>query len=207
MQDDEKQKFLESVKEDIGLPKNNSADTFSYFVIGLFCAVIVLIILVLGLSRAKESKAAALDVSIEEEVTAPLKSLAKEKKTNDLVMSQLGVLSDAVSARIKYSQLMNDLSANQYKKSQWNSFTLQQDKISIQGAADSFEDAAKAVVAFRQMAAVSNVSLKAVNLNDESGKVDFTLDITYDNKSYHFLPPSVTQSSQPTSESQIDLVN
>lgn len=188
MQEEEKQKFLHSVKNDINFDDNKSSDIFSYFVIGLFCAVIVLIIVVFGLQKSKQVKLASIDTAIASDVTEPLKSLEKEKQQSDIVAKQLEVLTTALSSRVKYSQLMSDLTANQYKKSKWTSFAFQSTAISLSGSADSFDDVAKTVAAFRVMKAVQDISLKSVSLNQDSKKVDFTLEITVNKTLYNYLP-------------------
>ena len=195
MPEDEKEKLLESVRKDIKVPENRGMDYFSYFVIGLFIAVFVSLIVVLGLEKAKANKLEALEKEINNEVTIPLNSLAKEKKQIDLVSKQLEVLSTALSGRIKYSQILDDLRNGQYKQSLWTSFTIQQDKISIQGSASDFESVGKTVAAFRQIKSVKDVSLKSVTVNNETNAVDFSVTIQFNPSLYKYLPQTQASSS------------
>lgn len=196
MQDEEKRRFVENIKEEVNESQTKTADIFAYFVVGLFCAVLVLIIVVYGLERSKNNAIAALDESIKIEVTDPLSAMAKERKQNDDVIRQLATLTTALSGRVKYSQLMTDMSSGLYKKSMWTTFSLQDNVITISGVADSFDDAAKTVAAYRKLKTVKEIDLKSVNLNSEIGKVDFSYTITFDNKNYTYINPSQAQATQ-----------
>jgi len=195
MPDDDKEKLLESVRKSVDVGENSTTEGFSYFLIGLFFAVLIIIIVIFGMEKLKTNKLASLEEVYKSDVTAPLESMSKEKAESDIAVKQLEVLTMALGGRIKYSQLMNDMTASQYKKSLWSAFTLRKDTISIQATADSFDDAARSVAAFRSMEAVKDASLKAVNVDENTKKVNFTIQITFDSSSYKYLPqaaPSVT---------------
>lgn len=195
MSDDDKERLLQSVRKTVDVEENSTSEGFSYFIIGLFFAVFILIIVIFGMEKAKTNKSASLEEVYQSDVTAPLESLSKEQSESDTAVRQLEVLTTALGGRIKYSQLMNDLTASQFKKSLWKSFTLRENTISIQGISDNFDDAARSVAAFRSMKAVKDVSLKAVNVDENTQKVDFTIQITFDSSLYKYLPqttPSAT---------------
>jgi hypothetical protein len=83
---------------------------------------------------------------------------------------------------------MGDMRSSQYKNSLWNAFTYQGDKVAIQGSVNSYEDVGRAVSAFRVMKAIKDVSLVSVNQNEETSKVDFSVELFIDNSLYKYLP-------------------
>jgi len=205
MPEDEKEKLLQSVKRDIGDTGNSTSDSFSYFIIGLFCAVLILVIIVFALERSKENKLASLEETYKVDVTEPLKTLEKEQKESDNAVKQLEILTLALSKRIKYSQLMADITSHQFKKSFWQSFTLRKEKISILGSADSYDDVAKSIAAFRSLKAVKDVSLKAANKDEDTGKFNFSAEITVDLSMYQYAGTTKASASvtpNPTPEVQ-----
>jgi Tfp pilus assembly protein PilN len=148
----------------------------------------------MGMQKSKQNKLLTLDQQIAEEVATPLKSLEDEQIKNTTILAQLAALNTALSGRTRFSQLLSDLKANQYKKSLWSDFSVQNSTISISGKVDSYQDVAKAVAAMRNIKAVTDVKLSSASADKESAKVTFMVTITYDPSLY-----KVTQTEPPAS--------
>jgi len=176
---DEKGKVLESIKSEVdqSAQKGSEASLLTYFLIGLSAAVIISAIYLLAAYKTKQMKIATLVQQIEEEVTVPLKNLASDKKQSDIVLKQLETLTTALSGKIRYSKMLGDLTAKQYKKSRWSSFTYQGDTISIAGQADNYEGAAKAVMAMRLPKAVQDVKISSATGDEKEKKVNFSVSL------------------------------
>lgn len=202
MPENEKEKLLQSVKRDISSTENSTSDGFSYFIIGLFCAVFILVIIVIGLGRSKENKLLSLDETYKTEVTEPLKALSNEQKASDNAIDQIDILTAALSKRIKYSLLMTDIVSKQFKKSVWQSFTLKKDTVSILGSADSYDDVAKSIAALRSLKAVQDVSLKAASKDENSSKINFTAQLKLDLKSYQYSSQAAV-SATPSASTEV----
>ncbi len=200
MPDDDKEKLLESVRRSVDVGENSTTEGFSYFLVGLFFAVFIIIIVIFGMEKLKTNKLASLEEVYKSDVTAPLEAMSKEQAESDTAVKQLEVLTMALGGRIKYSQLMNDMTAGQYKKSLWSAFTLRKDTISIQATADTFDDAARSVAAFRSLEAVEDASLKAVKVDENTKKVNFTIQITFDPSLYKYLPQTVPSATPGVSQ-------
>jgi Tfp pilus assembly protein PilN len=194
---DEKEKFLESVKNDISESSGSGRDeVLSYFIIGVFVGVVVLAVSFLTIEKTRQSKISSLSQQMQQEVDVPMQSLATEKVQNDEIIKQLSTLTSVLAGRVDYSKLFDDLRGGQYKKSLWTNFALQKDSITITAKADNYADVAKAVAALRQLKAVKDVSLSSASLDKESGKINFTVNISYNPSLYK---ASARASTSPTS--------
>jgi len=197
---DEKEKFLESVKNDISDSAGSGRDeVLSYFIIGVFLGVIVLAISFLTIEKTRQYKISSLTKQIQQDVDVPMKSLAKEKIQNDEIVKQLSTLTSVLAGRVSYFKLFEDLRNGQFKKSLWTNFALQKDSITISAKADNYADVAKAVAAIRQVKAVTDVKLSSASLDKETNKISFTVNISYDPSLYKASPrSSATPSTSQT---------
>lgn len=159
-------------------------DVVAYFIFGIALAAIIAIIPVLIISKTKQSKIASLDTQIQQEVTDQLKALEKEQGDQVVVAKQVNALSSALASRTKNSQILEAFAKSTLKKSKWSSMTLAGGAFSISLSADNFDDMAKAVAAYRKMDSVKSAKLTSAVKNEESGKVDFSLEFTVDTKPY-----------------------
>lgn len=206
MVSDEKNKFLESVKGDISEAEPQKRDELlSYFVLGVFVALMAFCVIMMGMQRTKQNKLIALDNQIEEDVTAPLKSLENEQIESATILKQLTALNIALSDRTKFSQLLSDLKSNQYKKSLWSDFNIQDGTISISGKVDSYQDVAKAVAAMRNIKAVTDVKLSSAVYDRDSSKVTFMVTVSYDPSLYK-AAAQATSTPQTAAEPTASLV-
>lgn len=184
----EENRFLASVKEDISdIGEGDNQDKATYFIIGLSIATVLVSIFVFALSMSKSSQIKSLDVQINEQVTIPLKNLAKERKQVTAVSSQLDVLNTALSSRIKYAQLVKDLATNTYKQSKWTGIDYSEEKIVISGASDDFLSASKVVSALENFKVVKSVNLTSVNIEEESKMIEYVIELEIDQTGYKFL--------------------
>ncbi len=184
----EEKRFLESVREDISdIADSGGQEKAVYFVIGLSIATLLASLFVFGLKSSKISQISSLDIQIEEQVTAPLKTLAKEEKQVTAIGNQLDVLSTALSSRIKYGQIFKELALNTYKKIKWVSVDYSEERVVINGAADDFISASKAVTAFENFDAVKKVDLTSANIDESSGSIQFALELEIDETGYKFI--------------------
>lgn len=62
--------------------------------------------------------------------------------------------------------------------------SLDEGTITLSVSSDSFDDMAKTTAAYRGMSSVESVKLTDAALNEETGKVDFSLELDVDKKSY-----------------------
>lgn len=184
----EENRFLQSVKEDISdVSEEGSQGKAVYFVIGLSIATILVSIFAFALSMSKDSQIASLDAQIEEQVTVPLNNLAKERKQVTAISSQLDVLSTALSARTKYALLIKDLATNTYNKSKWTGIDYSQEKIILSGSADDFMGVSKAVSAFENFKSIKSINLTSVNIEEESGAVEYVIELEVDKTGYKLI--------------------
>ncbi|MCX6809944.1 MAG: PilN domain-containing protein [Candidatus Berkelbacteria bacterium] len=195
MSSEEQNRLLDSVKDDItASPQKKSEEMTAFFIIGLAVAVVAGTVFVLANISSKKAKITSLDQQIASDVTAPLKTMEKESKQSDQVLAQIDALTLAVSKKVKYAQAIKDLRDNQYKNSQWTSFSFNNGKISISGNSDSFEGVSKSVVAIRQTKSVTDVKLISVNINAETQKVEFALEVTLNMDLYKTILPKASAS-------------
>jgi len=195
---EDQNRLLDSVKNDItASPQKKSEEVTAFFIIGLAVAVIAGTVFVLADIASKKAKVTALNQQIVSDVTTPLKTMAKESKQSEQILTQIDALTLAISKKTKYSQIIKDLRDNQYKQSQWTSFSFNNGKVTIAGNAGNFEDVNKSVVALRQTKSVTSVKLVTVNINPESQKVEFSVDVTVNMDLYKTTLPKA--SASPTS--------
>lgn len=170
-------------------------DVVAYFIFGIALAAIVSIVPVLVISKTKESKIASLEQQYKQEVTDQLESLKKEQKDQVLMARQIDALSVALQSRIKNSQLLEAFGRNTLKKTKWTALTLSDSSVSMSLVADNFDDVAKTVSAYRGMESVKSVRLTSAASNEESGKIDFAVDVTVDMSQY--TTKTKTEDPQP----------
>lgn len=195
MDTQEQNKLLQSVKDDLSASRERSDEAVSYFIIGLSLAVIASIIFLLTYTSSKKSQIETYDEQIKNEVTTPLKTLEKEEGELSNISSQIDLLAASLSKRTKYSAILSDLAANQYKKSRWTGFNIKDGNLIIKGQADNFIDVAKSITAMKRLNSIKSIKLTNVNLDQDSKKIDFTVEAKADLKSYAFLP---AKQSSPT---------
>ena len=189
----EENRFLQSVKEDISdVSEEGSQAKAVYFIIGLSIATIAVSIFTFALSMSKDSQISSLDAQIEEQVTIPLNNLAKERKQVTAISGQLDILNTALSGRIKYALLVKDLATNTYKQSKWTGIDYTQDKIVLSGSADDFTSASKVVSAFEGFKSVESVNLTSVNIEEESGAVEYVLELEVNQTGYKLISKKVS---------------
>jgi len=184
----EENRFLASVKEDISdIAEGDNQEKAVYFIIGLSIAAVLVSIFVFALSMSKSSQIKSLDVQINEQVTIPLKNLAKERKQVTAISSQLDVLNTALSSRIKYAQLVKDLATNTYKQSKWTGIDYSEEKIVLSGAVDDFLSVSRVVSALENFKVVKSVNLTSVNIEEESKMIEYVIELEIDQTGYKFL--------------------
>lgn len=184
----EESRFLESVKEDIAdVAEGDNQEKAVYFIIGLSIATVLVSIFVFALSMSKSSQIQSLDAQINEQVTIPLKNLAKERKQVTAIASQLDVLNTALSSRVKYAQLIRDLATNTYKQSKWTGIDYSEEKIVLSGAADDFLSVSKVVSALENFKVIKSVNLTSVNIEEESKSIEYMIELEVDQTGYKFL--------------------
>ena len=204
MSSEENKKLLESVKDDITESVDeNKEQVLSYFIIGVFAAVIILCVIFLGMQKARVNKLATLDTQINQEVSVPLKAMDSEVKQNETVLKQLNILSTMLSGREKYSTLLGDLKNNLFKKTLWDTFSVQKDTIALSGRVDKFEDVAKVTAGLKGVKAVKDIKLRSAALDKESGKVNYSLSITYDSALYKTSGASASGGAVATAVPQV----
>ncbi|MDH4358529.1 MAG: hypothetical protein OEV37_01080 [Candidatus Berkelbacteria bacterium] len=178
---------VKETEEEIGSATKKAGskeEAAAYFIIGLFLACIVSMIAVFALMKSKEAKISNLEEQIQNEVTGPLKELESEEKEVASVLGQIETLTSALTERVKYASLINDLKSNLYKKSLWGQFSFQKDTAAITGTVDSFEDLAKTVSVYKKMKGAQDVQLTGVSVNAETKKIDYSLTIKLDMSLY-----------------------
>jgi len=155
-------------------------ESVAYLIFGIAAAIIISIIPVLVISRSKEARIASLEQRYDQEVTTELKSLEKERKSRDIALAQIDALSAALRSRVKFSGVFENLSKYTLKKSMWDDFSISENKITMTVVTDSFDDTAKAVAAFRQMASVDSAKLTGSNLNADTEKIESNVELVID---------------------------
>jgi len=178
---------VQETEEEIGGATKGAGhkeEAVAYFIIGLFLACIVSMIAVFALIKSKEAKVSNLEEQIQSEVTSPLKDLEKEEKEVASVLGQIETLTKALTERVKYASLINDLKSNLYKKALWSQLSFQKDTATISGSVDTFEDLAKTVSVYKKMKGVGEVQLTSASVNTETKRIDYGLTIKLDMSSY-----------------------
>lgn len=177
----DKQKMLQQVRgEAAEEEKESSEEIAAYFIFGVLLAIVISFAVILGLQKAKDSKIATLNQEIEEQVTAPLKSLQKEQKQIEDIKKQLDTLTLALGSREKCYQIFNDVALNLYKKTRLSDLQVKKDEITIKGTTDNLDDATKTIIALKKMKSAKDVELTSVSLNADTEKVDYTATIKID---------------------------
>lgn len=166
-----------------------------YFIFGVFLAVAAILITVFTLEKTKEMKIASLNDQIKQEVTDPLLSLAADEQQVKTVSNQLDTLTAAISNKQQYSKLISDLAAGLFKNSSWKSFNLTGSQISISATCDNFLDVARTVASLRTVKSVKDVKLASSNINSDTSKVEFSLNIIFD-PSYYLSGKTTVKNEQ-----------
>jgi len=189
MSSEEKHQILEAVKQEIRADEGRDNEArLSYFVIGIFAGVLVALILMMAWQKSKEYKISALDQTVAD-TDKNLKALDDQESQSIGLLKQLDIFSVALSGRYNHSTILNDLRANQYKKSKWTSLSFSKDGVVVSAQTDSFEDVAKSVSALKNMKAVKEVNLTSAGLNSETKKIDFEMTVLIDLSAYKTQVP------------------
>lgn len=159
-------------------------DIISNFIFGIALAVVISVLPVLIISKTKQSKIDSLQAQYQQEVTDQLATLKKEESDQALMVKQIEVLTTALSSKVKNSSMLDAFNKNTFKRSRWTSMSLDEGTITLSVSSDSFDDMAKTTAAYRGMSSVESVKLTDAALNEETGKVDFSLELDVDKKSY-----------------------
>lgn len=180
-------------------------DVVAYFIFGIALAAIVAIIPVLIIAKTKQSKIDSLATQYQQEVTDQLSSLKKEQADQALMVKQVSALSTALASRTKNSQILEAFGKNTFKKAKWTAMTLDSSgSVSLSLTADSFDDMAKTVAAYRNMPSVSSIKLTSAVKNEASNKVDFTVEVKVDTKQYAVKAKATTSPTAATSPTAVE---
>jgi len=183
-----------------GSETHDREETIAYFIVGIFIAVLIAVLFSIFFLKQKEAKLTSLDEEINQSVTQPLQSYGGTLIKVVTILAQLDALNAALNSRIKYSSILTDLANLEFKKSRWTSVALQKDDtMVISGSADSFEDVAKAVIALRSLKAATDTKLSSANVNAESGKIDFVVNLKINKTMYRNLVVKQTTTGIGTS--------
>ncbi len=182
--EDDKQSLLSTVSDDIEQVSKTPEVGVSYLIVGVSIAILLGAILTFGSIKSKQSTVESLDVSIENDVTAPLASLKKEQKQISTIKNQLDSLKIALDSREQFGKLLSTVSSNILKKSSLISLAVQDEDITMSGSADSYADVSKVVTAYRQVDIVTDARLSSASLNTETQKIDFSLAIKVDRSKF-----------------------
>jgi Tfp pilus assembly protein PilN len=199
MSSEEKRQILESVRHEIQEDEGKDNEVrLSYFVIGIFAGILLVLIFSMAWQKSKQYKIDSLNQKVAD-LNNQLKSLEGQEDQSDTLLQQIDIFTSALSGRVKQSQFLGDLRSYQYKKSRWTGLNFSKNTVVINAQVDNFDDMAKAVVAMRSLKAAKDVEVTAVNINQESKKVEFIMTITLDTVLYQYLPQS-TQTKTTTSQ-------
>jgi len=168
-------------------------------------AILILSVVFLGMQRSRQNKLATLDTQISQDVITPLKAMEAEKIQNETVLKQLSILSSSLSLREKNSALLNDLKNNLYKKTYWDNLSVQKGNILVSGKVNTFQEVAKVTAGLRNIKSVSDIKLNSAVLDRDSGKVNYSITITYDNSAYRttLKTPAAVEGTSPTPQESI----
>lgn len=183
-QEQQRHEVGDASKEIASSYQTSKEDIVAYFVLGVSIAAIVSILPILIISRTKQSKIASLDTQYQENVATQLVSLKQEKADQEAISKQISALTSALSSRTENSLFLAALSKNTFKRSKWTAMTMSDDTVSLSISADSYDDMAKTVSAYRAMDSVKSVKLTSAGRNDSSGKIDFSLELSFDKSLY-----------------------
>ena len=186
---------LGGVKKEIeqsALDGDNSENSATYFIFGVALAVICSIIPILILHKTKEATVFSLNQQIQEEVTTPLQTLTAEQKTQQNIVAEIEALTAALNSKVQNSKIIELLSSNQLKNSQWVSFSqVSEGKITISEVVSSFDDIPKVFAAYRKATGVENVTLSNADVG-EDGKITFSANLTVDPGLFKIAPVKAT---------------
>jgi len=181
---DDRDRIVQNVKESVEEAGQNPEDSAYYFVIGLCVAVFVGLIVIIANIKTKTNELQVYRQKTQEEVTKQLSSSISAKNQIEDLNSQVEVLRLALSQRIDFSRFFKDLSSNQYQRSRWTDITLDSNKIAISMEADSFDDLNKSVKSLQNIPAIKTTSLSDVDVNPDSQKIQYIVELTVDFNSY-----------------------
>lgn len=199
--EDDKQNLLSTVSDDIDQISKTPEVGVSYLIVGVSIAILLGAILTFGSIKSKQSTVDSLIVSVENDVTAPLASLAKEQSQIVTIKSQLDSLKTALDSREQFGKLLSTVSSNILKKSYLTSLAVQDEDITMAGSADSYADVSKVVAAYRQVDVVTDVMLSSASLNDETNKIDFSLTVKVDRSKFRIKAQASSASAKTTGKS------
>lgn len=178
------QEVIETQEDIVESKRNEREQAASYAVMGLFFGVLIATLSLLFLDKQKQSTISTLDQQIQQEVTAPLASLAKDEQKVGTVTKQLTSLNNALSSRLKFATILDDLRKRAYGKSAWTALSYKDNEFSISGYTDNFEELNKAVTAVKSAPSVKETKLTNASINEETKKVEFSLTVIVDNALY-----------------------
>lgn len=178
------QEVIEAQEDIVESKRNEREQAAAYAVMGLFFGVLIATLSLLFLDKQKQSTISSLDQQIQQEVTTPLASLAKDEQKVETVTKQLASLNSALSSRLKFATILDDLRKRAYGKSAWTALSYKDNEFAISGYTDNFEELNKAVVAVKSAPSVKETKLTNATINEETKKVEFSLTVIVDNALY-----------------------
>ena len=207
MDQGEKNKLLESFKSEVTETEDTKETSVAFVLIGLAIAVVVAVVVLFAFNSSKNNQLSALDQQIQNDVTVPLKNLAGEKKQTDSILDQISVLTTVLNKKLTLSQMLIDLSNNQYKLSRWSSLSYSQDKVTITAVADNFEDVLKTYNALKATKSVKSAKLVSTNINENTKKIEFTMEFSVNTDLYKVVPKTAATATTTTTATPVAAIS
>jgi len=183
--EEDKKKLLNTVSDAIEDSATQGTESgVALLVIGVSLAVMIGSLITFGSLKSKQSAIDSLDLSIKNDVTAPLAALEKEQEQIATIKSQLGSLKTALNSREEFGKILSDISSNQIKKSQLTTLSIQENDVALSGSVDNYSDLSKLVAAYRNLSTISEVKLSSATTSDESKKIEFSMSMKIDRSKY-----------------------
>ena len=184
MYEDEQNRVISSVKEIVEEAGQKSEYSAYFFIIGVSLAVFAGLVLGMANLKSKQNELESYKQKIQNDVNVPLSQYSGSSAQVKYLSSQISFLKIALSKKIDFASLVNELVKNQYQRAKWTNFSLSSSEITIEMKADNFDEMNQSIKALGLARGVKQAQLSEVSVNPDDGSVSYTAILQVDYNLY-----------------------
>ncbi|MFH1855169.1 MAG: hypothetical protein ABH810_02050 [bacterium] len=184
MYEDEQNRVISSVKESVEEAGQKSEFSAYFFIIGVSLAIFAGLVLGMANLKSKQNELETYKQKIQNDVNVPLSKYSGSSSQVKYLSSQISFLKIALSKKIDFASLLNELVKNQYQRAKWTNFSLSSSEVTIEMKADNFDEMNQSIKALGLAKGVKQAQLSEVSVNPDDGSVSYTAKLQVDYNLY-----------------------
>jgi len=182
--EDEQNRVISSVKESVEEAGQKSEFSAYFFIIGVSLAIFAGLVLGMANLKSKQNELETYKQKIQNDVNVPLSKYSGSSSQVKYLSSQISFLKIALSKKIDFASLLNELVKNQYQRAKWTNFSLSSSEVTIEMKADNFDEMNQSIKALGLAKGVKQAQLSEVSVNPDDGSVSYTAKLQVDYNLY-----------------------